>query len=110
MPTNLDNEKEEIEHKLLLLFQRMSVCAATHQGKDAEWIDGQCVTPTTATEEAEKIFDEYTQSKLKAFAGELEAAIGEDTTDIDLASEVATSLVRSEIRQSLNAIKEKYKL
>lgn len=48
--------EEELEHKFLQLFRRMSICAATHQGKDAEWIDGQCVTPTTATAEALTLF------------------------------------------------------
>lgn len=54
--TSLD---EELDHKLLLLFQRMSVCAATHQGKDAQWIDGQCVTPTTASRAAMQLFKDY---------------------------------------------------
>lgn len=44
--------EDELEQKLLFLFRRMSVCAATHQGENSGWIDGRCVTPSTAAKEA----------------------------------------------------------
>lgn len=61
-PTELS---DELEHKVLLLFQKMSVCAATHQGNKDEWIDGQCVTPTTAAKEMLKLIETETREAYK---------------------------------------------
>lgn len=49
--------------------------------------------------------DEYTQSKLKAFAGEVEKAIGEDN-----GCGFCGDQLQTELRGSLKAIKEKYQL
>lgn len=46
--------------------------------------------------------DQYTQSKLKAFAGEVEEAIGEDN-----GCGFCGDQVQTELRKSLKAIKEK---
>lgn len=47
---------DRLEEKLLLLFQRLNNCAISHQGDDAEWIDGTCTSPILATKEAIKLF------------------------------------------------------
>jgi len=63
---------DELDHKLLLLFQRMSVCAATHQGSDAEWIDGQCVTPSSAAKEAKQLINQEALALLDRLENSLE--------------------------------------
>ena len=67
-----------------------------------------------------KSIDQYTQSKLKAFAGEIEKAIGEDNKEGDpvagssipmgFTESVLFNELRAELRQALKAIKEKYQL
>ena len=52
-----------------------------------------------------KQLEAHTQSKLKAFAGEVEEAIGEDNK-----SRTSVNYLRRELRESLKAIKEKYQL
>lgn len=75
-----DNEAE-LEGKLLVLFRRMSVCAATHQGDYAEWIDGQCVTPTTAAKEAMKLIVAHDQTLKEKL---LEGTRSWSITDLEL--------------------------
>lgn len=70
--TNLD---KELEPKMLNLFRRMSVCAAHHQEKESEWIDGQCVTPSTATKEAIKLIEEHESALKQELNQSLEAEI-----------------------------------
>ena len=74
------------------------------------------------TDKAVGAIDQYTQSKLKAFAGEIEEAIGKDDRDYsqdntDLASKIALvassaacNELRVELRQALKAIKERWNL
>ena len=74
------------------------------------------------TDKAVGAIDQYTQSKLKAFAGEFEKAIGKDDRDYsqdntDLASKIALvassaacNELRVELRQALKAIKERWNL
>ena len=75
------------------------------------------------TDKAVGAIDQYTQSKLKAFAGEVEKAIGEDEypeqhfptvlqgENIEKYDKVtARDRLRAELRQALKAIKEKYQL
>ncbi len=68
------------------------------------------------TDKAVGAIDQYTQSKLKAFAGEFEKAIGEeimcyDSTDIShkfMSCDTCQSNMKNyELRQALKAIKEK---
>lgn len=63
-------EDGELESKMLNLFRRMSVCAARHQDDDSEWIDGQCVTPSTAAKEAIKLTQKYATTKAEQLAAE----------------------------------------
>ncbi len=71
------------------------------------------------TDKAVGAIDQYTQSKLKAFAEEVEEAIGEeimcyDSTDIShkfMGCDTCQSNMKNhELRQALKAIKEKYQL
>jgi len=75
------------------------------------------------TDKAVGAIDQYTQSKLKAFAGEVEKAIGEDEypeqhfptvlqgENIEKYDKVtARDRLRAELRQALKAIKGKYQL
>ncbi len=84
---------------------------------------GQEVLNAFAVKEAKDLIDQYTQSKLKAFAGDMEEAIGEDEypdqhfptvlqgENIEKYDKVtARDRLRAELRQALKAIKEKYQL
>lgn len=79
---------KDLESKMLNLFRRMSVCAAHHQEKDSEWIDGQCVTPSTATKEAVKLIEDHD----KALKQELEQQFLDDVIQ---AMEAAPELRRA---------------
>lgn len=77
---------------------------------------GQEIVDKGAVEKAKDLIDQYTQSKLKAFAGEFEKAIGEDEADIlvkdngdgsRIVQVSPTNEYRAELRESLKAIKEK---
>lgn len=117
---HLDNDKEELRESILNLtgmcggpYDYAHRCSALHCDHC-----GVC----DYSEEILAIVEAHTQSKLKAFAGEVEEAIGkndrdysQDNTDHDskialVASSTACNELRSELRQALKAIKEKYKL
>ena len=105
----LDNDKAELKTGLMK-------CVS---------VDLTHIVPNESTFYISKLqdfIDQYTQSKLKAFAGEFEKAIGKDDRDYsqdntDLASKIALvassaacNELRVELRQALKAIKERWNL
>lgn len=103
MKDHLDNDKEEIQQKLW---------SALRTDKRADTY----VIPTRVMELISEVALAHTQSKLKAFAGEVEEAIGEeimcyDSTDIShkfMGCDTCQSNMKNyELRQALKAIKEK---
>ena len=110
---HLDNDKEELRLKLLAEISDYSDSNNNEAGHH---------NAVYASKELLKIVDQYTQSKLKAFAGEFEKAIGKDDRDYsqdntDLASKIALvassaacNELRVELRQALKAIKERWNL
>lgn len=104
---HLDNDKEELRLKLLAEISDYSDSNNNEAGHH---------NAVYASKELLKIVDQYTQSKLKAFAGEFEKAIGEeimcyDSTDIShkfMSCDTCQSNMKNyELRQALKAIKGK---
>ena len=142
----LDNDKEELRQKLASIeherwadWQKWCHKVLREQvpySPELELVltrwDKQIETPYSGLSDKEKasdmeqvdrywhLIDQYTQSKLKAFAGEFEEAIGKDDRDYsqdntDLASKIALvassaacNELRVELRQALKAIKERW--
>jgi len=142
----LDNDKEELRQKLASIeherwadWQKWVHTVYENPTRPfeeaiANW-KKQINTPYSDLTEREKasdmeqvdrywhLIDQYTQSKLKAFAGEVEKAIGEDEypeqhfptvlqgENIEKYDKVtARDRLRAELRQALKAIKGKYQL
>ena len=120
MPTNLDNDKEELKLKSQLINALQVFDLLPHE-QDSKYGSGKA-NKEDYWRICNKAIDQYTQSKLKAFAGEFEKAIGKDDRDYsqdntDLASKIALvassaacNELRVELRQALKAIKGKYQL
>jgi len=106
----LDNDKEELRQSILVEFRQVHKLAPSDYTRNC-------------TNVVMSLIDQYTQSKLKAFAGDMEEAIGEDEypdqhfptvlqgENIEKYDKVtARDRLRAELRQALKAIKEKYQL
>ena len=106
--SHLDNDKD-LRQEILYEF--------LNQFKEDKYLS------QSNTDKAVEAIDQYTQSKLKAFAGEIEEAIGEyeypeqhfptvlQGENIEKYDKVtARDRLRAELRQALKAIKEKYQL
>ena len=107
----LDNDKEELRLKLLAEINDYSDPSNNEAGHH---------NPVYSSKELLKIVDQYTQSKLKAFAGEFEKAIGEDLPLDDKSKATdntggrtgrrARNQLRKQLREALKAIKERWNL
>ncbi len=76
MPTNLDNDKEELKLKSQLINALQVFDLLPHE-QDSKYGSGKA-NKEDYWRICNKAIDQYTQSKLKAFAGEVMEAIGED--------------------------------
>lgn len=109
---HLDNDKE------ILVTRDLKIQHSDHRVKCySNMMCGNC-------KEAVKLIDQYTQSKLKAFAGEVDEALPNKKTDItgyheDHTPEQLTRITAmnrfynqaiDDVKKSLKAIKGKYKL
>lgn len=119
MPTKLlvDAYREagsyrEAARKLGVSVQFLHQRIKKHGGKEIttkEFVDYHAMS----REELEKYIDQYTQSKLKAFAGEFEKAIGEDETthgrhgSSPSLEQDNRNKIRAGLRKALKAIKGK---
>lgn len=142
MPTSqpenhLDNDKEELRNKLFegktLLQNTQDIVARNNTGYTyAELKSEDCaeVGELDYKDELQEIdktvnlllhlYSHHTQSKLKAFAEEVEKAIGEDLPLDDKTKATdntsgrtgrrARNQLRKQLREALKAIKEKYEL
>lgn len=115
MSDHLDNDKEELlenfEHEFDVATEKLQVTKPVFDGRLG---DPALALKASLTRFLKHHIDQYTQSKLKAFAGEYKDALGSFTKDYETNMPTTTVQSREDLRQevleALKAIKEKYQL